>query len=398
MKAVDAHLKQVLATVGPLPELELRLLDAHGCILAQDVVADAPLPAYDTAAVDGYAVRTGDVSAATAERPVSLHVVADVPVGSVPSVVVQQDLCARVYAGSVVPQGAEAVVPAAFTDGGLAQVRVGRPVQAGANVRRAGDDVATGDRVLAKGAIVNAPQVALLAAVGLRNVLVRPRPRVVVVATGSDLSGATAIHDASGTAIAAAVREAGAIAYHAGVVADDRRQFASVVEDHLIQADLVVVTGSGANAVSRDVLPQLGTVSFEELAMEPGGVHAFGTIGPDVTPVFALPGGTVAALVAFEVFVRPALRRMLGSETLGRPHVSAVATKAFASPAGRRDFVRARVERAADRWVVTPAGTPGAQHLSAFAASNALAIVPEDVTEVAEGTPLLTWLLERRGV
>jgi molybdopterin molybdotransferase len=398
VKTVDEHLRQILASVAALPELELRLLDAHGCVLANDVVAESPLPAHDTATVDGYAVRLGDLTAATPERPVTLHVVADVTVGSVPNVVVQQDLCARVRAGAVVPRGAEAVVPMGYTDGGLAQVRIGHPVPQGAYLRRAGDDVAAGHRVLAKGAIVNAPQVALLAAVGLRNVLVRPRPRVVVVATGSDLTGATAVPDASGTAVAAAVREAGAISYHAGVVAEDPSQFASVVEDHLIQADLVVVTGSGADAVSRDVLPRLGDVAFDELAMEPGGVHAFGRIGPDGTPVFALPGGTVSSLVAFEVFVRPALRRMLGSETLGRPHVSAVATASFPSPGGRRDFVRARVERAADRWVVTPTGTPGAQHLSAYAAANALAIVPEDVTEVAEGTPLLTWLLERRGV
>ena len=394
MKPVDDHLRQILAAVAPLPELELRLLDAHGCVLAQDVVADAPLPPYDTALVDGYAVRAGDVTAATPERPVSLHVVADVAVGAVPGVVVQQDLCARVRAGAIVPNGAEAVVPVSYTDGGLAQVRIGRPVPAGAYVRRAGDDVPGGQRVLSRNTVVNAPQVALLAAVGMRNVLVRPRPRVVVVATGSDLTGATAVPDASGTAVAAAVREAGAIAYHAGVVAEDPSRFASVVEDHLIQADVVVVTGSGADAVSRDVLPRLGQVTFDELAMEPFGMHAFGRIGPDATPVFALPTGTVAALVTFEVFVRPALRRMLGSETLGRPHVSAVATRSFSSPPGRRDFVRARVERSADRWVVTPS----APHLSGFAASNALAIVPEDVTEVAEGTPLLTWLLERRGV
>lgn len=394
MKPVDDHLKQVLAAVGPLPELELRLLDAHGCVLAQDVVADAPVPRYDTALVDGYAVRAADVAHATPEAPVSLHVVGDVPVGAVPANVVQQDLCLRVRSGSVLPPGAEAVVPAQYTDSGLAQVRVARPVPAGAYVRRAGDDVPQGQTVLSRNTVINAPQVALLAAVGLRNVLARPRPRVVVVATGSDLSGPAAVHDASGTAIAAAVREAGAIAYHAGVVADDPGEFANVVEDHLIQADLVVVTGSGVDAVSRDVLPRLGEVTFDELAMEPAGVHGFGRIGPDGTPVFALPSGTVAALVTFEVFVRPVLRRMLGSETLGRPHVSAVATTAFASAPGRREFVRARVERSADRWVVTPT----AKHLSGFAAANALTIVPEATTEVAEGTPLLTWLLERRGV
>ncbi|HEX8002063.1 MAG TPA: gephyrin-like molybdotransferase Glp [Mycobacteriales bacterium] len=394
MRPVDDHLKRVLAEVRALPELELRLLDAHGCVLAEDVVAPAPLPAYDTATTDGYAVRAADLATATAERPVALHVVADVAPGQLPTVVVQQDLCVRVRAGSVVPRGAEAVVPVSFTDGGLAHVHVTRAAPPGAYVRRAGEDVTAGTTVLARNTVLNAPQIALLAAVGRRNVLVRPRPRVVVVASGADLAGEAAIRDASGTAIAAAVREAGGTPYHAGVVADDPREFASVVEDHLIQADLVVVTGAGIDAVSRDVLPRLGEVTFEELAMEPGGMHGFGRIGTESIPVFALPGGAVASLVAFEVFVRPALRRMLGSETLGRPHVSAVATTPFRSVAGRREFVRARVERSADRWVVTPT----APHLSGYAAANAFAIVGEDATEVAAGTPLLTWLLERRGV
>jgi len=203
--------------------------------------------------------------------------------------------------------------------------------------------------------------------------------------------------DAAGYAVAAAVREAGAIPFQAGPVPDDPKQLADVVEDHLIQADLVVVAGglrNGPYDVVRDVLTRLGTVTFEELAMEPGAMQAFGTIGPDRTPVFALPGDAVGALVSFEVFVRPALRRMLGADTLGRPHVSAMTTQAFGSPAGRRQFVRARVERSADRWVVTP----HPDHLGGLASANALAIVPEDTADVAEGTPLLTWLLERRGI
>jgi molybdopterin molybdotransferase len=132
--------------------------------------------------------------------------------------------------------------------------------------------------------------------------------------------------------------------------------------------------------------------------MQPGSAQAFGVVGPDRTPVFVVPGDPVGALVSFEVFVRPALRRMLGADTLGRPHVSAVTTTAFVSPAGRRQFVRVRVERSADRWVVTPTGSTGADLLTGLATANALAIVPEDTTEVAAGTPLLTWLLERRGI
>jgi molybdopterin molybdotransferase len=170
-----------------------------------------------------------------------------------------------------------------------------------------------------------------------------------------------------------------------------------LLEDHLIQADVVVVAGglrAGSYDVVRDVLARLGSASFDEIAMHPGGVTAFGVIGSEAVPAFGLQGDAVAALVSFEVFVRPALRRMLGAETLGRPHVSAVTTQPFVSPEGRRHFVRVKVERSADRWVVTPTG----DSLTGLGNANGLAIVPEEVTEVAAGTPLLTWLLERRGI
>jgi molybdopterin molybdotransferase len=407
VKTVDAHLKEVLATVGPLPELELHLLDAHGCVLAEDVVAERAVPAQPTAATAGYAVRAADVAAASPNAPVTLHVVGDVARGAVPSLTVQPGLCARLATGAVVPAGADAVVPAAWTDGGLAQVRVTNPVAPGAYVRRAGEDVVAGTTVLTRDTVIGAAQVGLLVAVGRRDVLARPKPRVVVISVGNELvepgrpSTAGQVADASSYALAAAVREAGAIAFHAGIVAEDAKALMDLLEDHLIQADLVVVSGgprAGDYDVVRDVLSRLGTVTFDDVAMQPGGEQAYGVIGTERIPVFAVPGDPVGALVAFEVFVRPVLRRMLGAETLGRPHVSGVTTQPFVSPAGRRQFVRVRVERSADRWVVTPTGTSGSDLLTGLAVANGLAIVPEDVTEVPAGTPLLTWLLERRGI
>jgi molybdopterin molybdotransferase len=407
MRSVDAHVQQILATVAPLPELELRLLDAHGCVLAEDVVAERPVPAFDTATVEGYAVRAAEVATARQDAPVLLHVAGDVGAGSAPAFTVQPGLCARVALGAVVPSGADAVVPTAFTDGGLAQVRVGRGVEAGAYVRRAGEDVAAGTTVLAKDSLVGAAQVGLLVAVGRRNVLVRPKPRVVVVSVGGELADAGQaltpgkVADAGGYAVCAAVREAGAIAFQAGLVGDDPKPLADTLEDHLVQADAVVVVGGlrpGPYDVVRDTLARLGSVTGEEIAVEPGPLQAFGTLGPDSTPVFAIPGDPVAALVSFEVFVRPAVRRMIGAETLGRPHVSAVTTQAFTSLPGRRQFVRVRVERSADRWVVTPTGVTGSDLLTGLATANGLAIVPEDTVEVPAGTPLLTWLLERRGL
>jgi molybdopterin molybdotransferase len=309
--------------------------------------------------------------------------------------------------GSVMPAGADAVVPVEWTDGGLAQVEIRRAAQPGAHVRRIGEDVAAGTVVATSKSVLGAAQIGLLAAVGRRNVLVRPRPRVVVVSTGSELvdagetPGPGQIVDANGYALSAAVREAGALAFHAGIVPDDPRQLMNTLEDHLIQADAIVTSGGvsvGAYDVVKEVLSRLGTVQFDRVAMQPGMPQGFGTIGPDSTPLFALPGNPVSALVSFEVFVRPALRRMLGAEQLGRPHVSAILTEPLTSPEGKRQFVRVKVERSADRWVATPTGGSGSHLLAGLAAANGLAIIPEGATDVSAGTPVLTWLLERRGV
>ncbi len=405
MRGVDEHLQQILGTVHPLGLIELPLLDAHGCVLGQPLVASSSLPRFDNSSMDGYVVRAADVARATPETPVTLPVIGDIPAGSAPGITVQPGLCARIMTGAAMPPGGDAVVPLEWTDGGLAQVRITRAPELGAYVRRAGEDVQAGQSVLAAGTLLAAPQIALLAALGSSRVLVHPPPRVVVISTGSELvepgetPGPGQIVDANGYALAAAAHEAGAVPYRVGIVADDPRRLTEVIEDHLIQADVIVTSGGvsvGAYDVVKDVLGRLGDVTFARVAMQPGMPQAFGTIGPDATPVFGLPGNPVSALVSFEVFVRPALRRMLGAEQLGRPQVPAVMASGLTSPPGKRQYVRVRVEYDGTRWVAAPVGGSGSHLLAPMAAANGLAVVPEAVTEVAAGQTLTTWLLERR--
>lgn len=405
MKSVDEHLQRVLTTVLPLGLLEMPLLDAHGCVLGEDVVAGGALPPFDNSSMDGYAVRLTDVAGATADAPVSLHVVGDIAAGASTGISVQPGLCARIMTGAPMPPGADTVVPVEWTDGGVAQVRVSHVPALGAYIRRLGEDVQAGQQVLSAGDSLSAAQIGLLAALGRQRVLVHPPPRVVVISTGSELvePGETPRHgqivDANGYALSAAAREAGAVAYRVGIVADDPRALTEVIEDHLIQADVVVTSGGvsvGAYDVVKDVLGRLGDVAFDRVAMQPGMPQAFGTIGPDSTPVFGLPGNPVSALVSFEVFVRPALRRMLGAPQLGRPQVQAVLASPLASPAGKRGFARVRCEHDGTRWVATPVGGGGSHLLASLASSNALAVVPEDVTDLPAGSTVTTWLLERR--
>ena len=406
MRTVDEHLAHVLSVVSPLSPLELSLMDAHNCVLTEDVVAPAPLPGFDNSAMDGYAVRAADVAGASDASPVVLPVTGDIAAGPVSPLRVQPGVCVRIMTGAMLPVGADAVVPLEWTDGGVASVSIRRPPPVGAHIRRSGEDVAAGETVLSAGTHLGAAQIGLAAAVGRSRLVVRPRPRVVVVSTGTELVEPGQpltpgrIADSNSPALTAAAIEAGAIAYRVGIVPDDPRQLADTLEDQLVRADMLVTSGGvsvGAYDVVKEVLSRLGTVAFEKVAMQPGMPQAFGTIGPDSTPVFGLPGNPVSALVSFEAFVRPALRTMLGATPVERPRVRAVTTKALTSPPGRRSFLRVALEVRNGAYVATPVSGPGSHLLAGMARANALAVVPEDVDGVERGGQVEVLVLERRG-
>ena len=401
MRSVDEHLAEVLSVVRPLEPLEVGLLDAHGCVLAEDVHAAGPVPSFDNASMDGYAVRVADL----AQLPATLPVTGDVAAGPASPLRVQPGLCVRIMTGALMPAGADAVVPVEWTDGGIALVRIDRCPDVGAYVRRAGEDVVAGELVLAAGSHLGSAQIGLAAAIGRSRLLVRPRPRVVVVSTGSELVepgtplSPGQIPDSNSLALTTAAIEAGAIAYRVGIIPDDPRRLLATLEDQLVRADVLVTSGGvsvGAYDVVKEVLSRLGTVGFHKVAMQPGMPQGFGTIGPDSTPVFGLPGNPVSALVSFEAFVRPALRRMLGSEQLERPRVSAVTTAALSSPEGKRSFLRVWLEVRDGVHVVSPVSGAGSHLMAGMARANALAVIPEDVERVAEGDVVEVMLLERR--
>ncbi|WP_435643525.1 molybdotransferase-like divisome protein Glp [Streptomyces sp. H49] len=417
--SVDEHLEDILSSVHPLEPIELQLLDAQGCVLVEDVTVPVSLPPFDNSSMDGYAVRVADVEGAGEEFPAVLEVVGDVAAGADDPVRVGPGQAARIMTGAPLPPGAEAVVPVEWTDGGLGegpatgmrarslapegaegQVRVYRPAAARAHVRAEGSDVKAGDRALEAGTILGPPQIALLAAIGRGTVKVRPRPRVVVVSTGSELVqpgeslGGGRIYDSNSFALTAAARDAGAIAYRVGAVADDAETLRSTIEDQLIRADLLVTTGGvsvGAYDVVKEALADIGDedvagsgIEFRKLAMQPGKPQGFGAIGPDHTPLLALPGNPVSSYVSFELFVRPAIRALMGLTDLHRPRVRATlkADEALRSPKGRRQFLRGRY---AD-GEVTPVGGAGSHLVAALAQADALIVVPEDTVSVEPGT------------
>jgi molybdopterin molybdotransferase len=403
VRSVEEHLQAVLADVEPLSPLDVTLVDARACVLAEDVAAPWPLPPFDNAATDGYAVKAADLLAASDGKPVVLRVIDDVPAGYRASTELREHTAIRIMTGAPLPEGAEAVVPLEWTDGGMPEVRITRSVARGANVRRRGDDVGLGDVVATKGTVLGPRDIALLAAVGRGRVLVHPQPRVVIISTGSELVEPGSplapglIADSNGVTIAAAVQEAGAIAYRVGPLPDDASTLLSALEDQLVRADLVVTTGgvsAGAYDTVKAVLSRLGTVEFTTVAMQPGMPQGHGVMGPEDTPIFTLPGNPVSAYVSFEVFVRPVIRRMLGHEKIYRPVVRAVLVDALHSPAGKRQFARGHLAVEDGRYVVRPAGGQGSHMLGALAKANALVVIPEDVTEVKPGTAVAVLRLD----
>ncbi|MFI8948292.1 gephyrin-like molybdotransferase Glp [Streptomyces sp. NPDC053750] len=424
--SVQDHLDDILAAVRPLEPIELNLLDAQGCVLVDDITVPLSLPPFDNSSMDGYAVRVADVAGASEEFPAVLEDVGDVAAGQADPLSVGPGQAARIMTGAPLPPGAETVVPVEWTDGGLGegpvagmrarslapegaegQVHVYRPAEERAHVRAKGSDVRSGDRALEAGTVLGPPQIALLAAIGRGRVRVRPRPRVVVLSTGSELVqpdeelSAGQIYDSNSFALTAAARDAGAIAYRVGAVADDADILRATIEDQLVRADLMVTTGGvsvGAYDVVKEALAHVGDedqpgsgVDFRKLAMQPGKPQGFGAIGPDHTPLLALPGNPVSSYVSFELFVRPAIRTLMGLPDVHRPTVTATlsARKPLSSPKGRRQFLRATYADGS----VAPVGGSGSHLVAALAHADALIVVPEDTESVEPGAEVEVVLL-----
>jgi molybdopterin molybdotransferase len=266
---------------------------------------------------------------------------------------------------------------------------------AGSYVRRAGDDVAPGDAAVQVGTPIGPAQISLLAAVGRDRVLVRPRPRVAVLSAGTELVDVGTVPalgqvvDVNSYALAAAARDAGADTTRAGILPQDRRRLSDVLESQLLRSDLVLISGTlagGGFDMVQEVLAELGEMQFSTVAMHPGSAQAFGRLGRDAVPVMVVPGEPVSALVSFEVFVRPAIRLMLGKRQLFRRTVQAISAQQLLSPLGYRQYVHGLVMRHPDGgYVVEPVGTGDEALLARMARANCLIVIDEDITEVAPG-------------
>jgi molybdopterin molybdotransferase len=420
---VEEHLAEILATVTPLAPAELSLGDVHGLVLAEDVSTAGPLPSFDNSGMDGYAVRVEDVAAATEENPVTLPVTAEIAAGDTGAYALQPGTAIKIMTGAMLPHGAEAVVPVEWTDGGSARVTIKAGAEYGNAVRLAGEDAKAGEVLVTAGTWLKPMHIAVIAAAGRGSVLVRPRPRVVVLSTGNELAEPGSpvvpgrIWDSNSFMLAAAAREAGCLAYRRVALPDHPDEVLPAIEDQLVRADLMITTGGvsmgGEHDVVKAALQRLGTITFRKVAMQPGMPQGFGTIAlppaqapqdpqrrrfrkdgyeeaaapvsspGERVPIFTLPGNPVSAYVSFQLFARPALGAMQGYDGLALEKIQAELTSPLRSPAGRRSFLRGVLDRSGG--TVEPLTGQGSHQIATLGKANALVVVPEWVVQMAAG-------------
>ncbi len=405
MRSVEEQQARVAAAaVAPRP-VRVAIAESQGLMCAEEVVTERPLPGFDQAAIDGYAVRSVDVLSVGGtdddglNREVSLPVVGEIEAGARTPSRLQPRQAARVQTGAPMPTLADAVLPLRWTDGGQSRVRVLRGVRSGAYVRRTGDDVQPGDVAVRAGTIIGAAQVGLLAAVGRDKVMVHPRPRMTVLSVGGELvdvsrtPGNGQVYDVNSYALAAAGRDAGAEVNRVGIVDTDPAKLREVVEGQISRSEVVVIAGAVGGAAAeavRAVLSELGEMEVVRIAMHPGSVQGFGQLGRDGVPVFLLPANPVSALVVFEVMVRPLIRMSLGKRQPMRRVIQARTLAPITSVAGRKGYLRGQLMRDQDTGeylVQALGGAPGASShlLATLAEANCLVIVPSEAEQIRTG-------------
>jgi molybdopterin molybdotransferase len=399
MRSVEEHQQVVAGLVRARAAVTMAPGDALGLVLAGDVVAELSLPGFDNSAMDGFAVLATDIAAASAENPVTLPVTDDIPAGRTDTQPLKPGTAQRIMTGAPLPPGATTVVPVESTDADFSasaeQVQIRAATKDGQHIRRAGEDVAAGTTVLRAGQRLTPAALGLVAALGLAEVSVLPRPRVLVMSTGTELVAPGApllpgqIYESNAVMLAAAVRDVGAEVIASTMVGDDVDTFRAALAAHAGQADLIITTGgvsAGAYEVVKDALG--GQVEFVKVAMQPGMPQGCWRVAG--VPIVTLPGNPVSALVSFEVFLRPPLRAAMGLPA-DRPRITATLAEDLTSPAGKRQFRRGVLAFEKGQAVVTSYGPPASHHLRWLASSNCLLDIPRGVDKVAAGSQVDVW-------
>jgi molybdopterin molybdotransferase len=408
--SVDQALEKVLGHITVLEAEERPILDCLGQVLAEDVFSKINIPPLDNSAMDGYAVRSADTRGAGPKSPRTLRVIETVAAGAVARSRVGPGTAVRIMTGAPVPEGADSVVRFEDTDeskrqGVPAEIGILIEVKSGTDIRPEGEDIAAGSLVLGKGTALRASEIGVLASLGYPKVRVFRRPVVAVLATGDEIMAINKplvkgkIYNSNSYSLAALARRYGAVPKVLGIALDNEDSLLSKLRPGL-EADMVLTSGGvslGDYDVVREVLAKEGEIVFWRVREKPGKPLVFGLLkggGAKGIPFFGLAGNPVSAMVNFELFVRPAILKMMGRGNLNKPVVRAVVEDAIENTDGRRVFTRVTVAKRGGGYVARLTGPQGSGILTSMALANGLAIVPEDRPGVKPGDEVEVMMLD----
>ncbi|MFQ6014181.1 MAG: gephyrin-like molybdotransferase Glp [Anaerolineae bacterium] len=410
---IDEALEYVLKHFHPLDAEEVDILEALDRVLAEDIYSGVDVPPFDNSAMDGYALQAADTIGASAEEPVYLRVMADLAAGYISQVRVSSGTAARIMTGAPVPAGADAVVRFEDTSEGLRRgpkpgegtIGIFKEVKPGHNVRLAGEDIKRGSLVIPQGTTIRPQEIGVLASLGRAAVKVIRRPRVAILATGDELVdigeevAPGKIRNSNEYCNAALVKRYGGIPVRLGIARDSAQDLTAKIREGLQQQVDLFITSAGVSVgdydMVKNVLAAEGEMHFWQVRIKPGKPLAFGLI--QGVPLLGLPGNPVSAVVAFEVFARPAILKMLGKKWLAKPTVHAILEEEVTN-SGRRHFMRAVVRKEDGRYYVTTKGSgvrvQGSGILTSLVWANSLLVVPEDVTRIEAGQEVEVQMLD----
>jgi molybdopterin molybdotransferase len=406
--SVNEARERILSQFHPVKTETLPLADSLHRVLAQDAQAADDLPLFDNSSMDGFAVRAADVTDATIASPRNLRVVADIPAGSSPNVILAAGEAARIMTGAPMPEGADAVVPVENTDFDSRDagtdapefVAIQKAAGLGENVRHRGMDLHAGDIVLTAGRQLKPQDLGLLAMLGVSSVTVYHKPRVALLSSGDELIDPDAplekgkIRDSNSYTLAALIESAGAQALRLGVARDNYESVHHLFEKAVyLRVDLILSSAGvsvGAFDFVKQVIEESGRMDFWRVNMRPGKPVAFGEYKG--IPVIGLPGNPVSAFVGFEVFVRPAVQKLAGLTHGSRPIVRVICEDEIQSD-GRESYLRAEIREVDGSLVARLTGHQGSGNLHSLVRANALLIIPAGVKCVPAGQEITAWML-----
>jgi molybdopterin molybdotransferase len=393
MISFEEALHKILSSIQPLGLEKVQLLESLGRIIGEDIYAKRDIPPLDNSAMDGYALRFEDIRESSKDHPVRLEVIEDLPAGFVSKKTIEKGQAIRIMTGAPIPKGADTVVPVEETRKEHGFTFILKAASLGENIRRSGEDVKKGERVISKGDLIRPAEVGMLASVGRSSVLIYQKPLIAILCTGDELVDVdgnleeSKIISSNSYTLAAQVKDCGAVPVQLGIARDRKEEIREKLRQGT-RAD-VLISSAGVSVgdydFAKDALGDLGMeMAFWQISMKPGKPLAFGTI--QGKPVFGLPGNPVSSMISFEEFVRPSLLKMMGHREVLRPVVEAILQEEIRKTAGRRHFIRAFVSFKEGSYFATTTGDQGSGILMSMLKANGLIMIPEaqEIARVGE--------------